>query len=470
MITRSLSILVLAIGPACGADDGSPFVGDTAEGEAGPASDPSGTGTGTLGDSTAAGSDDPSGPDGTGDPSDTDGSTSTGADDGGGDGIGEWEDAPGACPEGTVPIELATIEELNAASRGEEPFVDPAPGTCYFILDGDYVGGEDPALYILHGGTAEQPIYWIGESREGVHITGRMTIDQDASHVVVSNLTLDLTGYENDEAFNTADVGEVQDVALDHITFTGDCATGRDGGHIESNGAIDLRIEACIIERYGRCGPEGHQDHGIYLAGGTDITIVNNVIRENASRGIQMYTQGGMYGTLDGITVLRNRIVANGHGDQEDGIVINATGTGTIANVSILHNLFHDNFFSGIRFAGPVTEAISVEFNTFANNSAGSSAEGRSEINIDEAGTAANATITGNIFAVGNTLINDCYGAAAMGFSIEDNIVDGPITGGDAGCVGAVIAEEPGFVDAAAGDFHTTNPAVASYGAYAPAQ
>ena len=37
MITRSLSILVLAIGPACGADDGSPFVDDTAEGDEPPA-------------------------------------------------------------------------------------------------------------------------------------------------------------------------------------------------------------------------------------------------------------------------------------------------------------------------------------------------------------------------------------------------------------------------------------------------
>jgi len=30
-------------------------------------------------------------------------------------------------------------------------------------------------------------------------------------------------------------------------------------------------------------------------------------------------------------------------------------------------------------------------------------------------------------------------------------------------------ARDPGFVDAAAVDFQTTNPAVASYGAYAPA-
>lgn len=392
-------------------------------------------------------------------------SGSESGDGGSDDDIGEWDDAPGACPDGSTRVDLDSSAQLAAASRGEGEYADAAPGTCWFIHDGAYGDDQDPILYITHGGSADAPDVWVGESRDGVHIVGRASIA--ASHVVLTNMTFDLTGYVHDGSFNTVDVGEVEGVAIDHVTFTGDCMTGADGGHIETNNSQGVRVEACLIERYGRCGPDGHQDHGIYLASGGDITIVDNIIRGNASRGIQLYTQGGEYGTLDGILIERNRILENGHGDQEDGIVLNGTDTGTISDVTIRRNLFYDNYYSGIRFAGDALAAIVIEHNTFSGNGAGSSSEARSEINIDEATTAANAMITGNIFAVGNVLINDCYDAAAQGFTIADNVVSGDIGGGDASCVGDVLDEDPAFVDAAAGDFHTTNPAVSAYGAYA---
>ncbi|MFY0540806.1 hypothetical protein [Nannocystis pusilla] len=120
-----------------------------------------------------------------------------------------------------------------------------------------------------------------------------------------------------------------------------------------------------------------------------------------------------------------------------------------------------------MRFAGAATEAIVIEYNTFYANGAGSAADSRSEINIDDAGKAMNAMIARNIFAGGHRVINDCYDAGAMGFHLEDNVVDVPVTDGDAGCVGPVVTEAPQFADAGAADFHPENPAVAAYGAYA---
>ncbi|MDC0674407.1 right-handed parallel beta-helix repeat-containing protein [Nannocystis radixulma] len=380
--------------------------------------------------------------------------------------IGEWTDLPGACPDGTTRVDLTTVAELGAASRGEGEYADDGPGTCYFIHDGDYAG-EDPLLYVVRGGTADAPIVFVGESRDGVRLRGRVTFAEEGSHVVLTNMTFDIAGFDKGDAFNTASVEAVEDITIDHVTFTGDCKTGEDGGHIESNHAERLRIEACLIERYGRCGPEGHQDHGIYLASGSDITVVNNVIRDNASRGIQLYTQGGEYGQLDGIVIERNRITGNGHADYEDGIVINGEGEGTITDVVVRRNLIYGNYYAGVRFAGSATDAIVIERNTFHANGAGSAADARSEINLDDAGKAANATITRNLFAGGHNLVNDCYDAADMAFGIDDNVVDGPVTGGDAACVGAVIAEDPQFADTGAADFHPANPAVAAYGAYA---
>ena len=287
--------------------------------------------------------------------------------------------------------------------------------------------------------------------------------------LTISNLTFDLTGYDNgDNAFNTLSLYDGSNFTVDHVTFTGDCKTGAQGGHIETNKSENVLVEACLIEKFGRCGTDpGHEDHGIYLGAGKDITIRNNVIRGNSSRGIQLYTQGGEYGTLDKITIENNLIQENGHGDQEDGIVINSYGTGPITNVTIERNIFLKNYFSGIRFAGGTESGIVVSKNTFVQNGAGSSSVNRSEINADEDGGNTGTTIETNLFDVKNALINNCYGGKAADFSFGDNFVHGTIpTGAKGNCVGTEKTGDPMF--AGASDFHPTNAAAKPYGAYAP--
>ncbi len=376
-------------------------------------------------------------------------------------GIAEWTDGPIPCPSGLPQRNIGSVEELEQAARGEGAFADDPPATCYLIANGTYASSNNVLFWVRVGGEVGSPRYFVGESRDGVIINARATLEVD--HVVIQNVTFDLTGYEKEGSFNTISLEGTTDTVLDHLTLTGDCQTGSAGGHIELNNAVDTVIDSCIIEDFGNCA-DGHLEHGIYVASAQNTTIRNSIIRGNASRGIQIYTQQGEYGTVDGVLIEANRIYRNGHGDYEDGIAINGEDEGTIDNVTIQNNLIYENYFSGLRFVGDALSGIRVEHNTFFDNSVGSSNENRSEVNLDGDGSGAGTIITKNIFAVGYQFFNDCYSAASAGFTIEDNIVFG--TGSTGDCISGSIEVDPEFTDADTADLHPNNPAVAGYGAY----
>jgi len=376
--------------------------------------------------------------------------------------IAEWTDGPGACPPGVPQRDVSAVGQLEDAARGDGDYAADAPGTCYLIADGTYASSSNVLFWVTTGGTTDTPRYFVGESRDGVIINARATIEAD--HVVIQNMTFDLTGYAKTGSFNTVSIEGATDTTLDHVTLTGDCQTGSTGGHVELNGTIGTVIDSCIVESFGNCGPDGHLDHGIYIASTESSVVRNSIIRNNASRGIQFNTQQGDFGTVDGVVIENNRIYQNGHADYEDGIVINAEDTGTIANVTLRRNLIYDNYYSGLRFVGAALSGIVVEHNTFHDNGSGSSSASRSEVNLDADGSGGGTTITGNLFAVGHQLLNDCYSSAAAGFVIEDNVVFGtPSTGA---CISGSVQADPAFADAANGDYHPTDSAVAGYGAY----
>lgn len=369
--------------------------------------------------------------------------------------IATWTDAPGSCPAGSTRIDLHTAAELAAAARGET-----ALGTCYFLHDGVYQQvGTSPVMYIKQGGRPGAPVVWVGESRAGVVIRGRASLDPGVDHVVLRNLTFDLSGYSQSGSFNTISILASTDVVVSHVNLTGDCQTGLRGGAIEVDGGTDITIADNLIERFGQCNGDGHLDHGVYLGSGARITVRNNLIRENSSRGIQLNTEGGQFGTLTDVAIDHNRITGNGHRDYEDGIVLNGSGTGTIERVTIARNVIDGNRYSGIRFVGDVVRSVTIDHNTFVGNGGASTASDRSELNLDE-GTP-QVTATRNLFVPARTVVNTCV----PGLQVLDSAVHGDSTGA---CVTGVVAGAPGFVDAAAGDFRPTNPLVTGYGAYAP--
>jgi hypothetical protein len=380
--------------------------------------------------------------------------------------IATWADGPGACPKGEKRVEIAKLQDLEDASRGEGRFAMDPPETCYLIKNGTYVERQSPVLWVRKGGSKIAARRFVGESRSGVVIRGRANIVEGSDHVVIENLSFDLAGFSKQSSFNTMDVAAA-DVTISHVTFTGDCATGSKGGHIEVVGGRDVLIDSCIVEKFGHCGPRGHEDHGVYLAFGTGITIRNSIIRGNSSRGILFNTQQGSYGKIKNVVVEYNRICDNGHANYEDGIAVSMQGTGNVDDVMIRNNLIYGNYYSGLRFVGTMTSKFLVERNTFYANGARSTASGRSDLNLDDTGSGAKTTVTKNVFVGSKAMLNDCYDATSRGFRIKDNVLFGArATTGGAACVSGTINLDPQLVMPGSADFHARSLAADGYGAY----
>lgn len=155
------------------------------------------------------------------------------------------------------------------------------------------------------------------------------------------------------------------------------------------------------------------------------------------------------------VAIELNRIHHNGHADYEDGIVMNASGTGTISDVTVQHNVIDSNYYSGLRVVGDAFNSILVTKNTFFHDDSVSAASGRSEANLDDIGSGANTTFTKNIFVASHAVLNDCYDATSRNYRLQDNLIQGAVPSGTAGqCVTASIVSDPLFESPQTFDFH----------------
>ena len=90
-----------------------------------------------------------------------------------------------------------------------------------------------------------------------------------------------------------------------------------------------------------------------------------------------------------------------------------------------------------------------------------------SEVNLDDDGSGAATSVTRNLLVAAKKLLNNCY--STTDFSVTDNLGQGTVPSGSAGaCMREMTSADPMFVNAAAADFHTQNPAAATFGASAP--
>src|SRR5262249_8267112 len=119
--------------------------------------------------------------------------------------IATWSDAPGACPEDEKRVDLARLQDLEDASRGEGAYATDPPETCYLIKNGTSVEGSSPVLWVKKGGSKRAARRFVGESRAGVVIRGRANIAAGSDHIVIENLTFDLTDFPKKGSFNTMD-------------------------------------------------------------------------------------------------------------------------------------------------------------------------------------------------------------------------------------------------------------------------
>jgi parallel beta-helix repeat protein len=145
-------------------------------------------------------------------------------------------------------------------------------------------GNYSERLKISIGGTADAPVTLTSFPGERATVTGRFWIAQGADYVTVANL--DLNG-KNDK------IEPSPTVNANHSTFVDNDVTNDNTGicFLLGNGWGSAGNTLIQHNRIHNCGllPAANHDHGIYVEEATDTEIRDNLIYDNADRGVQLY-------------------------------------------------------------------------------------------------------------------------------------------------------------------------------------
>ena len=181
---------------------------------------------------------------------------------------------------------------------------------------------EDVSIY--RGGAPGAPITLTAAPGDEAVIVGRLWIADSANDVVVSNLKLD---GRNPERLPSPTVNG------DRVSFIGNEVTN---GHtaicfiVGHSGRYGTAVDTLIEEnRIHDCGllPATNHEHGIYVESSRGLRILDNLIYDNADRGIQFYPdaqnslvqgnvidgngQGILFSGNAGLVSNGNRVVGN---------------------------------------------------------------------------------------------------------------------------------------------------------------
>jgi parallel beta-helix repeat protein len=193
---------------------------------------------------------------------------------------------------GSAAAPFRTVQKLSdSLAAGQTGCVQP----------GTY--SED--LRVAHGGSQGSPVtIQSADPAQRATIVGRLYVTKSASDVVLQNLNLNGRNASNlpSPTVNATRITfRNDDVTNDH---TGICFDlGNDDYGIAYDTVIDRnRIHDCGVL------PSTNMQHGIYVAVARNTQITNNVIYDNADRGIQLYPDA------QGTTIANNVIDGNGEG------------------------------------------------------------------------------------------------------------------------------------------------------------
>ena len=214
--------------------------------------------------------------------------------------------APAAFAAGCARV-AATNGSDSAAGTQAQPFrsaqklVDSlAAGETGCLRSGTYSGN----VKVTRSGASGAPITLTSYPGERATVAGKLWITESANFVTVSSLDLD-----------GRNAGNLASPAIngDDVTFVGNDVTNHNTTICFSVGPTTYgRAYRTIIQgnRIHNCGelPATNLDHGIYVEHSTAARIVDNVIYDNADRGVQLYPDA------QSSYVARNTIDGNGEG------------------------------------------------------------------------------------------------------------------------------------------------------------
>ena len=303
-------------------------------------------------------------------------------------------------------METSTV--FSGVAQNLNQFVNDNPSKHLLLPAGVYQQAPDQKaiVSITRGGTTEEPLIIEGEDRDrdATRLNGIIYVSAD--HVILRNLTIDVgkCGRDPTESFGSLTLIGCKNILIENVAFTGDGKHGRKGAHIlmesDESGRIpeNIEIRNCLIEKFGRFDtPEGKMDHGIYINCGRNITIQNNEIRNNASRGIQLFAKDANT-PIENVEIVDNHIHHNGHFRYTDGIVLSSAVAGktpVISDVTISNNRIERNAFSGIRINASATHNILITKNKFDRNGIKYPRQG-ADVFIDDPFGAEDLTLSNN--------------------------------------------------------------------------
>jgi parallel beta-helix repeat protein len=204
-----------------------------------------------------------------------------------------------------------------------------SPGDVGCLHAGTYV--ED--LRMGRGGNAAAPVTLTSYPGERAKVVGRFYVPKGSNFVTVSNL--DLNGTPSQGTNDANDPSPT--INAEDVSFVGNDVTNDNNAICfllgNSWGAVkNTLIQGNRIHNCGRLPAENHA-HGIYVEISTDARIIDNVIYDNADRGVQLYHDA--QGTL----IRGNVIDGNGEG------IIFSGDYGYTSN----NNIVEDNIISNSR-------------------------------------------------------------------------------------------------------------------------
>ena len=225
----------------------------------------------------------------------------------------------------------------SAAGTEDEPFAtvdelveDLGPGDIACLRAGTY---QEQNVTINSGGSGEDSRAVLRSyPGERAKIAGRLYVTDNANYLTVEGLDLD--GHDAPSCDST-DICRLPSPTVngDHVTFQDNDVTNRHRGicfNLGNKGygqAVDVVIQRNRIHDCGTL-PANNHEHGIYLSWSDGVKILNNVIYDNADRGIQLYPDA------DRTFIKGNVIDGNGVG-----VIFSGAGSSTSDDNKLVNNI-----------------------------------------------------------------------------------------------------------------------------------
>ena len=220
---------------------------------------------------------------------------------------------------GTEALPLRTAQRLaDSLSAGQTG--------C--LKAGTYVGG----LMITKGGTQSSPVTITSHPGQRAVITGRVDVAPGADFVTISDL--DLVGINPEGRPSPA-------ISANGVTLENNDITNVQTADCVFVGSRDQHVSNTVIDhnRIHNCGvlPSTNRHMGISVWSATGTTITNNVIFDNADRGIQLYPDAQQSSVSD------NTIDGNGEGILIAGLDGQASNDNVVERNVISNSMIRDN-------------------------------------------------------------------------------------------------------------------------------